>query len=368
MCVCISLVLSGCWSDSSSHADNGDTSDEIGLSLTVVDSIGIEMGDSNYVFGAIVDAEYFKDGRFALLDVVHNRISFFSSDGQFLDSFGSTGNGPGEFAEPSSFTLYANGNIAVSDNMNGKIIFFDSTMNYQREINGFHNTPYYIASGSDSSAIGMQFDYYRDGSSMYVGMRVCSWIDSTDPHTVFSSGYVLANDNAGEFPTFTYDTSSDGFAVSARNSEDLYQFICQNCNGDTLFQVSETIDRIPKTEDELSTEHMEYRFDTPGFSDSDRRAITERWEPNQYRYAIRAINIDLRDRIWVMSGIRESSSPLFEVYDISGSHITSVQTDFGPQANNWTFVFGDSTALAFDSNPSDHPKVYLLAISDHLDE
>ncbi len=368
MFVGISFAISGCGSDSSSQVDDCEISHEVSLALTIVDSIGCEMADSDYVFGTIVDAEYFKDGRFTLLDIVHNKISIFTNDGQYLNSFGSEGNGPGEFAEPSSFTLFQNGDIAVSDNMHGKIIYFDSSMSYQKEINGFYNTPHFIACGSDSSIIGMQFDYYRDGSSMYVGRRVCSWNDSTDPNTVFASSYVLANDDIDEFPIFTLDTNFDGFVASARKSLDLYQFICQDCNGDTLFQVSQTIDRIPKTQDELNTEHMEYRFDTPGFSDSDRRAITERWEPNPYRYAINAINIDLMDRVWVMSGIRESSSPLFEVYDISGNHITSVQTDFGPQANNWTFVFGDSTALAFDSNPSDYPKVYLLSISEHMDE
>lgn len=35
--------------------------------LVKVDSIGIEIGDSNYVFGTIIDATYLIDGRIALL-------------------------------------------------------------------------------------------------------------------------------------------------------------------------------------------------------------------------------------------------------------------------------------------------------------
>ena len=34
----------------------------IGYELVIADTIGIEMGDSNYVFGTIIDAAYLPDG------------------------------------------------------------------------------------------------------------------------------------------------------------------------------------------------------------------------------------------------------------------------------------------------------------------
>jgi hypothetical protein len=95
--------------------------EESSIELIIVDTIGIEMGDSNYIFGAIIDAAFMPDGRIALLDVVRNRISVFSQDGDYLFSTGNTGIGPGEFNEPSSIAILSNGDIAVVDHMQYKI-------------------------------------------------------------------------------------------------------------------------------------------------------------------------------------------------------------------------------------------------------
>ena len=97
-----------------------------GYDLVKSDSIGIELGDSNYVFGAILDAVYLSDGRIALLDVIQRKILVFSSTGEFICSAGREGMGPGEFISPFSMTALSNGGFAVSDVQQGKVVFFNS--------------------------------------------------------------------------------------------------------------------------------------------------------------------------------------------------------------------------------------------------
>ena len=339
-------------------------SEEHDIQLSIRDTIGVEMGDPNYVFGAIVDATFLPDGRIAVLDVLNNRVSLYDQYGKFIDCFGSAGNGPGEFAEPSSFTVVENNGFAVADNMHGTVLYFDSNYVYEREITGFSNSPYSIRHGLGESVIGMQFDYKMEGSSLFLGTRICTWEDTTDPVKVYTSEYVIHDDSRkGFLPTFVFDTDYDGNVVSALHSETEFRAVIQNSIADTLFIIDEPWVRRAKTTAEITYEHMRYRFDTPGFSETDRRAIADAWEPNPYSLAISDVRVDTSNRIWLKTNIPENPSPAFRVYNMTGMYLGEAITDFGPDANNWTFVFRDSLALAFDSNSDKYPMLFIMSVN-----
>jgi hypothetical protein len=356
---CIVLALA-CSSEDNASIESVEMID---YELVIADTIGIEMGDSNYVFGTIIDGAYLPDGRIALLDVRKNRISVFSSEGEFILSFGDEGNGPGEFAEPVELAVLDDGKLVVCDYMHQKLLFFDSLMNFSDELAGFTpNPPHYIENGNGGSIVGIQSHYFVEGDIPYFGLRLGSWSNSIEPDLILTSAYTVPENGRIEIYFVEFCTDSRGMIYTASTSFDEYSITCYNPEGDTLFYLSEPYTRTEKTPEEIESEHMSYRYDTPGFDADDRRAITSRWEPYQYRQAVQNIYADALNRIWVMSGRKEEPSPLFEVYDSQGSHLCSVPTDFGPEANNWQFVFGDSTALAFDTNPSDYSKVIVLNI------
>ena len=54
----------------------------------------------------------------------NNRISIFSADGEFIKSFGSKGNGHGQFNEPNEIFLDKIGTVYVSDTWNNRIQIF----------------------------------------------------------------------------------------------------------------------------------------------------------------------------------------------------------------------------------------------------
>jgi len=333
------------------------------IELEVADTIGVELGDSNYVFGAVIDAEFLHDGNIALLDVTRNRISVFSLEGDFISSFGREGGGPGEFAEPSQIVALNDGRTAVPDNMHRSIIFFDSLFQYQDEITGFIPTPPLpVSAGHGASIVGMQLHYRHEAEVLHLGYRIAAWDSLTEPSRIYWEEYIIPEDNTFEMYPPRFCTDSRGRVYTAPFSWDQYEVTCISAQSDTVFQISEPYSEMQKTQEELETEHMGYRCDTPGFDSSDRRRITARWSPHPVRTAIADLYTDRRDRLWVRTGRRESPSPLFEVYDSTGTHVATVQTDLGPGANNWSFVFGDSTVLAFDTNPDDYSRVMVLNI------
>ncbi len=294
---------------------------------------------------------------------MENKVSVFSPEGGFQFSFGSEGNGPGEFAEPVELAVLDDGRLVVCDYMHQKLLFYDTLLNYSYELSGFNPTPPHgIENGDGGSVVGMQSHYFIEGETPYFGLRLGSWSNSIEPDLIYTSAYTVPEDGRIELHFVEFCTDSCGRIYTAPTSYDEYSITCYNSEGDTLFHLTEPYNRTEKTPEELESEQMPYRYDTPGFDADDRRVITSRWEPDPYRLAIREFHADGTDRIWVMSGRRDNPSPLFEVYDSAGTHISSVQTDFGPAANNWKFVFGDSTALAFDTNPDDFSKVIMLNI------
>ncbi len=352
--------------NSCSGNPSGDISEsDQNISLRLIDTLGVDIGEENYVFGNIVDAVFLPDGRIVLLDVLLNRISIFSSNGEFVSSFGTEGNGPGEFSEPVSIAVLSNNVLAVSDNMHRKVVFFDSLNCYLWEITGFDPVPpSFIENGVLNSFIGMQSHYFIESGVLNFGVRLGSWSQTVEPDVVYAAFYTIPIDNTIELYSVHFCTDSQGRVLTAPTSYEEYCITGYSSGGDTLFHITEPYNRIEKTQEEIEYEHMCYRYDTPGFDSDDRRSIASRWEPDPYRLAIESISTDHADRIWVQTGRSESNSPNFRVYDSNGNRLASVETDLPIESLNWDFVFGPDRVLAFDTNPSDYSKVYILEVTD----
>ena len=268
--------------------------EETSIELVIADTIGIEIGDSNYVFGAIIDAAFMPDGRFALLDVVKNRISVFNQDGEFLFSTGNTGIGPGEFNEPSAITILSNGDIAVVDHMQYKIVFFDSLFSFKREVVSFiPQPPATVRAGKDSSIVGLQSHYFIEDDGIYIGSRLGSWSDSPEPDIVYYSKYSRHDgDGPARMHRVASCTDQDGNVFYSPFSQDEYRILGFTPDGDTLFNMSEPCTRMNKTPEEIASEHLNYIVGTPGFDDSDARRMSARWEPDPVRYAITGLYVN----------------------------------------------------------------------------
>jgi len=367
----LSLLIYGCSeSESDSYvADSNCSERHPEFVLTKTDSIGIELGDSNYVFGNIIDADFMPDGRIVLLDVLKDRISIFSQNGEFLTSVGSEGQGPGEFMEPASITILANGDICVSDHIRQKLIFFDPELNYQREISGFLlNSPAIIDEGCEGSIVGWQSHYYREDDRIFVGSRVALWTDSPDPKVIYTSRYIqYIPGESVAIPSFKFATGSDGSVYCVEPSKDEYQIIKYTAAGDTAFTISEPYTRMYRTDEEMNCVHFGYKLDTPGIDSNDRRAIRDNWEIDPVRNAIISIHVDGYERLWVATGRGESPSPEFEVYDSNGTHLCSISTNLPTQMRwaCWRMVFGKDRILAFDNNSAEFSKVIIYEIDEY---
>ena len=146
------------------------------ITLEIVDSIGVEFGDSNYVFGAVKELDRGADGEILILDNIRNRIMVYSSEGIFQAQIGRYGSGPGELSMPMFFEVLGNGTICVVDE------FGWQRFNPQGEFierNPVRTAVMQMSSFGDNQIVGIlsEFDFVDAGFE--ITKHVSLWNDST---------------------------------------------------------------------------------------------------------------------------------------------------------------------------------------------
>lgn len=329
--------------------------------LVRVDSIGIELGDSNYVFGAVIDAVVLTDGRIALLDIFKQKVSVFSHDGEFIGCAGSGGSGPGQFSSPYSIAALSGGGFAVADVQLRKVVFFDSSLEFSRELSDFTPMgPTRIQSGPEGSIIGSRMNYYFDeeDGAIYSGIEYCRWRDSLEPDLVYLESYALHSSEDHVF--YSFASSGDGGFFCAPVSETEYVITGFDPVGDTLFTTELPWAVTPKTQEELDVARPHMVIPGPG-SESTSSELSANWKPDSLRSAARVLGVDGLGRLWVDSGRGTGSAPFFDLFDcVDGSMLLSFETSLPISANVWAFRVTETGILGWDHNPSDYPRVYLL--------
>ena len=74
------------------------------------------------------------NGQIFVLEYSTDRIVVFSGDGEFLRSFGGSGEGPGELRSPMALVWDGTDRLWVADGLNGRYHVFDSTGSFQKSV------------------------------------------------------------------------------------------------------------------------------------------------------------------------------------------------------------------------------------------
>lgn len=354
------ILTAACGDESPADGSSGVTPE---YDLVKVDSIGVELGDSNYVFGAVIDAVVLTDGRIALLDILRQKVSVFSHEGEFIGCAGSGGSGPGQFTSPYSIAPLSGGGFAVADVQLCKVVFFDSSLVFSRELSGFTPMgPTRIQGGPDGSIIGSRMNYYfdEDEGTVYSGQEYCRWRDSLQPDLVYLESY--APHTSDDHVFYSFASTSDGGFFCAPASETEYTVLGFSSSGETTFSTGLPWSTTPKTQEELEVARPHMVIPGPG-SESTTSELSADWKPDSLRNAARVLGVDSLGRLWVRSGRGTGPAPCFDLFDCgNGSLLMSIETSLPVSASVWAFRVAESGMLGWDHNPSDYPRVYLLGL------
>lgn len=362
--ICLFLVLVACDSNESISETEEIHSEVDTLSFSVVDTIGVLVGDPIREFGSIPDIDISHNGNIMVLDAMKGQITVFSQLGEFVEIIGRHGSAPGEFQYPTGFAELTDGRIVVADFAGASLSFFDENHTFTHTLDGFYPVPPLFPSpGPDGNyyAGSMTFRANEDSpipeGESFLGL----YGNETEPEIVlFSHPLDISIGDDGDVNvdnTMAYwDTDSEGNVFWAVSDDSTYVIIGMNALGEEILKIEKDWERIEKTEEELAQEIF-----TEGLSRTDEGESTvnrnQIVNPYPYHLAISGMYLDMQDRIWVQQGY--PSVPTFEVYSTDGEllNIVTIPTLEGVTQLGFCFKGG---SLAFDIAPEDYPKIYLL--------
>ncbi|MBN2609486.1 MAG: hypothetical protein JXA64_10270 [Candidatus Fermentibacteraceae bacterium] len=339
------------------------------LVLAVRDTIGLEMGDSSYVFGMIMEAGHGLDGEITVLDMQRSCLSVYSPDGLFLRNIGTPGPGPGEFQIPVNFAVMTDGGYAVADAIGRNISFFSPEGEYLRMMSGFFPTPpMSIQGGPDGSLVGESMAMMLMGQDVTASVDICRWSDSAEADVVYLSVPMELNIQEGggattveRNPEIDFAVGPDGSVFVAELSDTLFSVRGFSPEGEEILTMVEETERTPMTQDELDAGSLSLSIriiDGEASSNMDRVEDVYPW-----RNVIASIGVDAESRIWVE--MANEDHPVFRVYDYSGNLLFYAVTDvpFTPVSRP-SFMIDAGGFLACDRDPLDYPKIFSFTLAE----
>ena len=328
--------------------------------LVPVLSIGIEMGDSGYVFGDIRDACVLHDGRMVVFDSYDNTISAYSPEGTFLEEFGGRGEGPGEFGRSFGMTVLSDGRLLVTDPMLARVTLFEPDLTVSDMIGGFVPwPPERISAAAGSTYVGAHRTFDRE-NSLY-GHLVALWSDSPEADVEYyrrQGDFNMQNlRESTEANQVVFTADYQGRVYIAPYSTDEYRIDVLGPDGENLYSIRE--DREPENrpaeEIQREIEEMREQLEREGAPEME-------WHPaEQYHLVpLRGMGIDDQGRLWVRDG--RSVHPRFSVYSGEVHQFDIELTDADLPLEDLTVKVTPQGILAWQGDPETYPRLFVLEL------
>lgn len=351
--------------DSSGSEDSIETSDSSNLVLSVVSEIGIELGDSNFVFGLIKDVTFTPDGNVVILDAQKFSVKLFSKEGEFLAANGRAGEAPGEFQNPQGLASVGDIGIAVTDPFSSEIEIFDFNLNHLTTKSNFTGRAPFVITGTHEGIVGELSGFNR--AEGIISTSITLWEEDTDSIRVYHS---VEDTFSPEFmlqrimkPAATLTSDHNNIYYSVPKSEEyiVSVFPIDGSAGFTLTYPGYV--PIEKSQEDLDQDIADYEFRMQAMQSGGRggRLAGTAYEPPTEYYATGSVGIDAEGTIWVQRGWE--SNPTFDLF-ISGETTPSETVIVDPSANlnDFTFKITPDGIAAYNSNPDDYPRVLILEL------
>ncbi len=359
----LAALLAGCGGQAPDTVPSPDGEDLI--QLGIVHSIGIEMGDSNYVLGAVQSLDHHPSGNIVVLDRSACRVRIYSPEGEFIRNISRSGNGPGELSNPLDMTVLSDGRIVVESPWSGGLHGFTPEGEWLGLLTPFFNNPPMDLRGADGEAfVANRLEVLpgENGDLMvttFIGRYelgeepVVKYWEYEFPFDPNDLTELLRNTMMGH--TFAADRQGNVFMAELTSDEYLVQGF--RPGGELFLEIEENMDPVAKTPEEIEEEkvYVESYLESMGAS-----GVVIEFNPDPMRNTISEVETD-GERLWVRRGT--VLEPVFDVYDYSGELLfTATVPDAGTDAAFWDFNIDEQGISAFSANPELFQQVYILEL------
>ena len=337
--------------------------------LSVQDSIGIEIGDSNYVFGSVRRVEVHPDGSILVLDLIKCTIFKFSPSGEFIRYIGRKGEGPGEFLQPGFMAVTVTGFICVSDSEQGWT-YFDQNSEVQSTSPYSYTKPMQMTAAPFGGILGVRSLLSRGDNCLAVEKSICLWKEENPDSVIqvyLTQNYTFDITHMNRFRTDLIRVdlfpmlfaAGEDFVCIAPSPRDEPLLLVYNTDGSFRDSLELPYPQIPRSDDEIQEqkEFMEAYFYT-----TSQHTHTVDWEPYPIHPMVSAVGTDSLNRIWVQRGFEPN--PVFDLFDETGQHLETFILPEVDRTDHWAFHLCRYGILAVPEAPDSFYQVYLISSND----
>jgi hypothetical protein len=362
----LSFLFIACGGESPSGDDPGvSTPDSVEVrTLSIVDSIGVELGDSNYVLGAVGSLCFGPEGNVYAFDLVRGSVLVYSPDGEFVRSISKRGEGPGEIVFPLDMTVLNDGRVMVT--ALGGVHQFTSLGDYQGIFaEYFQNPPMNLTAAGDSSMVASKLtvDIDEEGTP-FVDFWLARLDGNGEPETIYATDRMPFDpENLTEmlqrtWMAYAIAADREGRVYLSPNSSEEFRIDVYDGTGEQVRTISLDVPMAPKTEQEIREEKewMELHLANMGVN-----GVVIDYDPDPYRRMITDLGVDSQGRIWARRGTE--LNPVFEVFSLQGEHLfTARMPDVGDAGQFWNFAIEEEGMAAWSDNPELYQQIFILGL------
>ncbi|HOP27113.1 MAG TPA: hypothetical protein PLM22_09155 [Candidatus Sabulitectum sp.] len=326
-CFAMVLAVSGCGGEAIPQPVTADA-----VSLAITDTIGVEMGDSCYMFGYAADCIR-TDSMIYVLDMPRAKLQKYLPDGTYAGFIGGRGDGPGELFMPQWLEMFPDGSFLIQDVTDLGLYMPDGTWEKHIFTHAGNWPRQHTVTGAASFAVRWHEFLYGDISVLR--QFIASYDLEGERLAEFMSDSVIIpvpreeNTDALNRCFFSHYMAGDlsgNLYVVQRHIPD-YAVICCDPEGIPFDTLSLEIPQVPRTVEEIALfkRHIEEYLTGTGTSN----VMEWVYEPDDFKPQIAGLWLGWQGNLWVLRGSTET--PVFDVWKIpEGEHLYTAELDLEP--------------------------------------
>ncbi len=361
------IFLIGCNAETEEISARGtsSTTEEM-IEMTIVGTIGVEMGDSNYVLGSVQQIDHDLDGNILVLDRSACCVRVYSPQGEFIRQISNEGSGPGELRNPISMTVVGDGRIFVETPLSGGMNAFTAEGEWLGIVTPFYDPPPMNTVGADSNSyVAMRIETLpNDSGDLIVAAFIGRYEEGEDPVIRYweyefpfdPNNLTALLQNTMMSRVFTADRSGNVFIAELTSDNYLVQGF--RSDGELFLEIEKNVDKVEKTGIEIEDEetYVVAYLESMGAS-----GVVLEYNADPYRNSISEVEVDGEGRVWVRRGT--ALEPVFDVYNSAGEELFTVSVpEAGDDAVFWDFNIDEQGIIAYSINPELFQQVYILEL------
>ncbi len=365
--IVITVIVTGCGTSDDSRTGSAQLV-QIDTDPTVIlcpfDSIGIKVGDSNYVMGSVEGVAFGPDGNIIVLDCSRSTVRLYSPGGEYLRSIGRKGNGPGELQNVTFMAVSEDGQIHLSGT-GGGMLGIHSYDYFAGEWLGSSSTfipPSCLEGARGNSYLRKDINIEVNGDEIVLPVTISMYETGSDDPLVTYYEETVPFDPTNEvglleLDWYGYDIAAGagGMVFIAPRSTEEALIVVYDSSGNEIRTLQLPYQPTERTDEELAMERNILRAKAIASNEN-----PEGLEPNPFKPMIRGIETDGEGNLWVLQG--GPSTPTFTVITSEGDFLftASVATE-PPDGSSWRFHIDENGFLAYAEDPfCGFYKIYML--------